>query len=390
MPTSAQDLIAAARLVVPEVAAAAVAAESPADRGVVIDVRDRHELDAGTIPGAAHLSRGNLELDIETHVPDRDTPITVYCEAGSRSLLAGRSLKELGYRNVRSLAGGFRSWRDHGFDVTREPTLTTAQHARYQRQIRLPEIGEAGQRKLLSARVLLIGAGGLGSPVALYLAAAGVGTLGVVDPDTVDASNLHRQILHTEARVGTAKTESTRLALGALNSDVRIETHAEALTSANARVLFDSYDVVVNGCDNFPTRYLANDMAVFTGTPLVDGSVNRFDGEVTTLLPGTSACYRCRYPEPPAPGAVPSCADAGVLGVLPGIVGTLQAAETLKLLLGRGRSLAGRLLRFDALEMTFREYTVAPDPECAVCSERPTITEPIDYAGFCGSELLPA
>ncbi|MGH3428122.1 MAG: ThiF family adenylyltransferase [Mycobacteriales bacterium] len=244
-------------------------------------------------------------------------------------------------------------------------------------------MGKPGQLRLLAARVLVIGAGGLGSPVALYLAAAGVGTIGISDFDTVDVSNLQRQIVHNETRVGIAKTDSARATLNALNSEVRVRTHPEPLNSENCAELFADYDIIVNGCDNFATRYLANDVAIFGGKPLVDGSVNRFTGEVTVVVPGTSACYRCRYPEPPDPTDAPSCSEAGVFGVLPGIIGSIQAVETIKLILNQGTSLAGRLLRLEALTMTFTEYSVPRDPACPVCGDAPSIIGPVDYVGFC-------
>lgn len=349
----------------------------------LIDVREQHEFDVGHIPDAIHMPHGVLESAIETQVPDRAAPLALYCAAGTRSRLAATTLRAMGYTDVATMTGGFDAWLEHGLPVIAASELTPAQCDRYSRHLLLPEVGVSGQRALLSARVLIIGAGGLGSPAALYLAAAGVGTLGIVDHDRVEVSNLQRQILHTQARVGTAKTASAGATLTALNSDVTVRQHQEPLSIANCRELFDAYDIVVNGCDNFPTRYLTNDVAVLTGTPLVDGSVHRFTGDVTVVLPGESACYRCRYPAPPTPQNAPSCSTAGVLGVLPGIVGTIQATETIKLILGRGSPLAGRLLRVDGLAMTFREYTVPRDPQCPVCGDHPTIDAPIDYDQFC-------
>jgi len=385
MAKSSRDLLDEARRVIPEVTPQHVQRDH--GKRTLIDVRERSEFDEGHIPGALHLSKGFIEPRIEDTVPDRDTPITLYCAAGVRSLLAARALHELGYTDVESLSGGFGAWKQAGFDFVVPHALTQAQKQRYSRHLLIPEIGEEGQRKLLEAKVLIIGAGGLGSPTALYLAAAGVGTIGFVDFDTVDVSNLQRQILHTEDRVGMRKTESARIALQAINSDVRVIEHNEMLSSDNAARIFEGYDIIVNGCDNFPTRYLANDVAIFTKKPLVDGGIFRFEGQLTTVIPHQSPCYRCRYPAPPPPEEAPSCAEAGVLGVLPGIVGVLQATEVIKLITGAGEPLAGRLLHVDALAMRFREFRIPRDPECPVCGENPSITEPIDYAGFCAAPV---
>jgi molybdopterin/thiamine biosynthesis adenylyltransferase len=382
MPSS-RDLLAAARAVVPEVTADEVHGRTPEPSRVLLDVRERNEFEEGYIPGAVHLSKGFLEIQIEEKVPDRSTPITLYCAGGIRSLLAARSLQDLGYERVESMAGGYAAWKARGYDFVVPRTLNAEQRLRYSRHLLIPEVGEVGQEKLLDAKVLLIGAGGLGAPAALYLAAAGVGTLGLLDFDTVDMSNLQRQVIHTNDRVGMAKTESARMTINALNPDVKVVEHREMLTSENAVQLFSQYDIVVNGCDNFPTRYLANDAALFARKPLVDGGIFRFEGQVTTVLPFASPCYRCRYPAPPPPEEAPSCAEAGVLGVLPGIVGLLQATEVVKLIIGMGEPLAGRLLHIDALDMRFREFRVPRDPHCPVCGENPTITEPIDYEGFC-------
>ncbi|MDB5113068.1 MAG: moeB [Chloroflexi bacterium] len=391
MPTSSRDLLAAARAVVPEVTVDEVHGRARDPRRVLLDVRERYEFEEGHLTGATHLSKGFLETQIEDRVADRSTPITLYCAGGVRSLLAARALRELGYEDVESMSGGFGAWKAKGYDFVVPRTLTPEQRLRYSRHLLIPEVGEEGQAKLLDARVLLIGAGGLGSPAALYLAAAGVGTLGLLDFDTVDMSNLQRQIIHSVDRVGMAKTESARIAINGLNPDVRVVEHREMLTSENAVELFSQYDVIVNGCDNFPTRYLANDAALFARKPLVDGGIFRFEGQVTTVLPFASPCYRCRYPSPPPPEEAPSCAEAGVLGVLPGIVGVLQATEVVKLIVGAGEPLAGRLLHVDALDMRFREFRVPRDPHCPVCGENPTITEPIDYEGFClNPNLAPA
>jgi adenylyltransferase/sulfurtransferase len=293
----------------------------------------------------------------------------------------------MGYQDVASMSGGFGAWKDAGLHFTVPRALTADQKLRYSRHLLMPEIGEAGQGKLLDAKVRMIGTGGRGSPAALYLTAAGVGTIGLVDFDTVDVSNLQRQVLHTQDRIGMAKTQSAKIALNALNPEVHVVEHNEVLNSESAPRLFRQYDVIVNGCDNFPTRYLANDVAIFERKPLVDGGIFRFEGQVSTVVPFVSPCYRCRYPLPPPPEEAPSCAEAGVLGVLPGIVGVLQATEVIKLILGVGQPLTGRLLAIDALDMRFREFRVPRDPECPVCGENPTITEPIDYEGFCAVPL---
>jgi sulfur-carrier protein adenylyltransferase/sulfurtransferase len=379
---SVNDVLAGARETVAESSPAEL--DSQLGRRLVIDVRERDEWDEGYIPSAHHISRGFLELRIENLAPDRSTPITLYCAGGVRSLLAAKNLQELGYADVESLWGGFRAWKSDGLQIEHPDALSDSQQQRYSRHLLIPEVGDAGQAKLLQSKVLILGAGGLGCPAALYLAAAGVGTIGLIDPDVVEVSNLQRQVLHTTDRVGRRKTESARQTLNALNPDVTVVEHTLALTSHNAREIFDGYDLIINGCDNFATRYLANDVAVFTGKPLVDGSILRFEGSVTTIIPGSSPCYRCRYPEPPPPGEVPSCSDAGVLGVVPGIVGTLQAAEALKVLLGIGQPLTGRVLHIDTLDAAWREFEVRRDPSCPVCGEHPTITEPIDYDAFCG------
>ena len=385
MTKSTRDLLNDARLVVGELTPQQVHG-APADR-LLIDVREDSEFAQGHITGAVHLSKGYIEMRIEDVARDRSRPITLYCAAGIRSLLAARALYEMGYADVRSMSGGFNAWKQAGFDFVVPQVFTAEQQQRYSRHLLIPEIGETGQRKLLESRVLIIGAGGLGSPAALYLAAAGVGTIGFVDFDTVDLSNLQRQVLHTEDRIGMRKTESARIALHALNSEVRVVAHDEMLSGENARRLFEDYDVIVNGCDNFPTRDLANDVAIFTKKPLVDGGIFRFEGQLTTVIPFQSPCYRCRYPSPPPPEEAPSCAEAGVLGVLPGIVGVLQATEVIKLITGAGEPLTGRLLHIDALSMRFREFRVPRDPECPVCGESPSITEPIDYAGFCAAPI---
>src|SRR5882724_9530269 len=374
-----------ARQLVPEVSPEQLKARlDKGEHPIVLDVREKEEIRQGYVPGALSLPRGFLEMRVEEAVPDKNTPVVAYCGSGTRSLLAGRILKELGYTNVVSMRGGFTAWKNQGLPVKEDRQFTPEQQIRYSRHFLLPEVGEKGQAKLLDAKVLCIGAGGLGSPAAFYLAAAGVGTLGIVDMDVVDLSNLQRQILYTNDRIGMPKTESARLTLQALNPDVRIAEVRERLSSENAFRIFEPFDVIVNGCDNFPTRYLANDAAVMLKKPLVDGAIWQFEGQATVFYPPQGPCYRCLFPEPPPPGVVPSCAEAGVLGVLPGVIGSIQATEAIKLLLGTGDSLIGRLLLYDALEMRFRELKLTKDPRCPVCGEQPTIRELIDYEDFCG------
>src|SRR5438477_7228792 len=350
---------------------------------VLVDVREKHEWNEGHIPGAVHVPRGYLELQVEEAVPDKDKTVVLYCAGGVRSLMAGATLQQMGYKNVVSMAGGFGAWKGNGYSFVQPRTMSEAQAKRYSRHLLVPEVGEQGQFKLLDSRVLLIGAGGLGSPAAFYLAAAGVGTIGIIDADVVDESNLQRQILHNTKRVGQYKAESARETIEALNPDVKVITYIERLDETNVRRIIADYDVILDGTDNFPTRYLLNDAAILENKPVVHGSVFRFEGQLTVFKPHEGPCYRCLYPEPPPPELAPSCAEGGVLGVLPGIVGSLQASETLKLALGIGETLAGRLLLFDALSTEFSEVTLRRDPDCPVCGEHPTITEYIDYVEFC-------
>lgn len=357
-----------------------IASDSPA----IVDVREQAEWDEGHVPGAVHVPRGNLESRIESAVPDRLRSVVVYCGSGSRSAFAAKTLEELGYENVVSLAGGFTDWKRNGlpFDVPR--VLDADKRRRYSRHLLIPEVGEAGQTKLLDSRMLLIGAGGLGSPASLYLAAAGVGTLGIVDDDAVDETNLQRQIVHSTERLGESKADSAKRTIEALNPDVTVKVFKERLTSENVdRILGEGWDVIVDGADNFPTRYLLNDASIWHDIPVVHGSIYRFEGQTTVFKPREGPCYRCLFPQPPPPELAPSCAEGGVLGVLPGIVGSLQANEALKLALGMGDPLVGRLLLFDALETQFTEIALRRDPECPVCGENPTITEYIDYVEFC-------
>lgn len=351
----------------------------------LIDVREPDEHSQGMIPGTLHIPRGFLELRIERCVPDRATPVVLYCASGTRSVLAARSLRELGYARVSSLAGGFTAWKRAGLPWEQPVSLRPDQETRYSRHTLLPEVGLAGQLKLLSSRVLCIGAGGLGSPSSMYLAAAGVGTIGVVDDDIVDASNLQRQILHSTERVGTAKVESAEQTLRALNPDVKVDKHRARITSANALALIAPYDVIIDGADNFATRYLVNDAALRLGKPVVHASIFRFEGQITVFPANGAPCYRCLYPQPPPAEEAPSCAEAGVLGVLPGIMGVLQATEAIKLVLGLGDSLAGRLLVYDALKTRFRELKLRRDPACPTCGDavdRGQIPL-IDYDQFC-------
>lgn len=359
-------------------------ADSPAD-ATLIDVREEDEWVQGHIPGAVWIPRGFLEIRIEDAVPDRDRPIVLYCAGGTRSALAARALAELGYKNTKSMAGGFGAWKRNGYPFDVPAVLDADQKLRYSRHTMLPEVGEEGQIRLLKAKVLCIGAGGLGSPAALYLAAAGVGTIGIVDDDVVDASNLQRQILHATSRVGEPKVESAEATLRGLNPDVQVARHALRLTSDNVLDVLEGYDLVVDGADNFQTRYLLNDAALKLGVPVIHSSIFRFEGQLTAFAGEGGPCYRCLYPEPPPPEEAPSCQEAGVFGVLPGVMGVLQATEAIKMILGIGEGLPGRLLMYDALRTKVRELKLRRDPRCATCGEgvdRSQI-ELIDYAAFC-------
>jgi molybdopterin/thiamine biosynthesis adenylyltransferase/rhodanese-related sulfurtransferase len=356
-----------------------------ARRPALIDVREPDEHAQGMIPGTVHIPRGFLELRIERNVPDRDTPVVIYCASGTRSVLAARSLGELGYTNVSSLAGGFTGWKRAGLAWEQPISLRPDQEARYSRHTMLPEVGIAGQLKLLGAKVLCIGAGGLGSPSSMYLAAAGIGTIGMIDDDVVDASNLQRQILHGTDRVGVAKVESAETTLRGLNPDVKVDKHRTRITSDNALALIAPYDVIIDGADNFATRYLVNDSALRLGKPVIHASIFRFEGQITVFPATGSPCYRCLFPKPPPAEDAPSCAEAGVLGVLPGIMGVLQATEAIKLILGLGETLAGRLVVYDAIKTRFRELRLRRDPACPTCGDgvdRSAIPL-IDYEQFC-------
>jgi len=349
----------------------------------LIDVREGEEHSAGRILGAVSVPRGFLEMRIDEKAR-RDEKLVLYCAGGVRSALAAKTLADLGFDDVSSMAGGYGRWTDRGFPVDRPFSMTREQKERYRRHLAIPEVGEGGQERLLKAKVLLMGAGGLGSPAALYLAAAGVGTLGLVDMDVVDLSNLQRQVIHTVERAGQPKTASAQAAIAALNPDVEVVQFQERLVAQNVLDILEGFDLVVDGGDNFPTRYLLNDACVKLGKPNVHGSVYRFEGQVTTFVPRQGPCYRCLYPQPPPADLAPSCAEAGVMGVLPGIIGLLQANEALKLVLGIGQPLVGRLLTFDGLSTRFGELKLRRDPSCPVCAEGRQI-EFIDYEQFCST-----
>jgi molybdopterin/thiamine biosynthesis adenylyltransferase/rhodanese-related sulfurtransferase len=376
------DLLAKIKSEITEVEPVDAAARQ--EGAVFVDVREQNEWDTGYIPGALHVPLASLGGEIERLVPDRTLPVVIYCARGNRSAYAAKTLEGLGYEDVASLAGGIEDWKTQGYPLATESELSQEALRRYSRHLLIPEVGVEGQTKLLQARILLIGAGGLGSPAALYLAAAGVGTLGIVDADVVDETNLQRQVVHNTARLGTSKVQSAAETLQALNPDVHVRAFEERLTSENVdRILSEDWDVIVDGADNFPTRYLVNDASVWHGVPVVHGSIYRFEGQVTVFKPGEGPCYRCLFPAPPPPELAPSCAEGGVLGVLPGIIGSLQANEAIKLVLGIGQPLIGRLLLFDALTTSFTEVVLRRDPACPVCGEHPTVTEYIDYVEFC-------
>src|SRR5690349_5118269 len=360
---------------------------------VLLDVRETEEWDAGHIPGAKHVPRGYLESRVEGAIgADRSRRVVVYCASGQRSALAANTLKELlGYENVASMNGGITLWKDRGYDVEVPVSLTKEQRERYSRHLLVPEIGLEGQTKLLNAKVLLLGAGGLGSPTALYLAAAGVGTLGVVDDDEVDLSNLQRQVIHTTDRIGVPKVDSAEIAIKGINPDVKVVKYKTRLDASNIMEIIDGYDVIVDGVDNFPTRYLLNDATVRLGIPVVSASILGFDGQLSVFKPHDGPCYRCLYPVPPPAELAPSCGANGVLGVLPGTMGLLQATEVVKLVTGAGEPLVGRLLLYEALGATFTELKVRRDPECPICSRDPSeITDDEmgvfpDYEAFCAA-----
>ena len=382
MARSYQDLLASAREQVPEVQVSDLAARrAQGDDPLVIDIREQAEWDEGHIPGAVFVPRGNLESRI-AGVAKPGQEVILSCASGNRSLLAGVTLQQMGFENVSSLAGGFARWKQSGQSWDLPQTLTADQRSRYSRHILIPEIGEEGQQKLLNSRALLIGAGGLGSPAAFYLAAAGVGTIGLVDDDVVDASNLQRQIIHTTDRVGMNKGESAKIAIEALNPDVKVDVHPFRVTRDNVLDLVAGYDVIIDGTDNFPTRYLMSDVSLMSNTPLIHASILRFEGHASTFLPYDGPCYRCLFPEPPPPDMAPSCGEAGVLGVLCGVMGNIMATEAIKVMLGIGDTLSGRLVIYDALDMTFTELKVRRDPDCPACGPNAHL-EFRDYDAWC-------
>jgi len=378
-----RDLLSAAKSQITEVDTAVAADTIAAGNAVVLDVREPDEFEQGALPEVVHIPRGHLEAQVETRIIDKSTPVVVYCAGGVRSAFAAKTLQELGYTNVVSMAGGFGKWKDEGRTWLTPVALSAEQRNRYQRHLLLPEVGVAGQAKLLSSKVLLLGAGGLGSPAALYLAAAGVGTIGIVDMDEVDASNLQRQILHNIDRIGDRKVDSAKKTLTMLNPDVNVVTYDTRLAAANIIDIISGYDVIVDGADNFPSRYLLNDASVKLGIPVVHGSIFRFEGMVSVFHPLRGPTYRDMVPEPPPAEMAPSCAEAGVLGVLPGIVGSIQALETIKLLLELGDSLIGRILAIDTTEMTFRTFNLRKDPKNVVTYENRDRIQLRDLDGVC-------
>jgi sulfur-carrier protein adenylyltransferase/sulfurtransferase len=369
MPKTYAELLREARSEIREITPAEADALRRRGGVALVDVREASEWDQGHVPGARHISKSYVEQDIEAAVPDRSTPVVLYCAGGIRSLFAAQTLRAMGYGDVVSMSGGFGAWKSQGLEWTQPVRLTDTQKLRYSRHLLIPEVGSAGQVKLLSSKVLLIGAGGLGSPAALYLAAAGVGTIGIIDFDVVDLSNLQRQVIHASDRVGEKKVESARRTITALNPDVTVVGHEEMLVADNVERIITGYDAIVDGTDTFETRYILNDAAIVAGIPVIHASVFRFEGQITTFIPFEGPCYRCLYPTPPPPELAPGCSVAGVLGVVPGVMGLLQANEVLKVLLGIGTTLAGRLLLFDALETEFTELRLRRDPACPVCSD---------------------
>jgi molybdopterin/thiamine biosynthesis adenylyltransferase/rhodanese-related sulfurtransferase len=378
-----RELLSQTKARIREISTEEAEAAREADGAVVLDVREPEEYEQGAIPGSVHIARGNLESQVEGRLLDKGAPVIVFCAGGVRSAFAAETLGQLGYGDVVSVAGGFNRWKDEGRDWKVPTVLSPEQRNRYQRHLLLPEVGVEGQQRLLAARVLLLGAGGLGSPAALYLAAAGVGTLGIIDMDVVDESNLQRQILHNMDRIGERKVDSAKKTLTAINPDVDVVTYDMRLDAGNVVELLSQFDVVIDGADNFPSRYLLNDASLKTNTPVVHGSIFRFEGQATVFKPFDGPCYRCMIPEPPPAELAPSCAEAGVLGVLPGIIGSIQALEAIKLILGIGDDLSGRLLAYDSLEQSFRTFKVNRDPECPACSLDPDDIVIAEYDEFC-------
>lgn len=379
-----EDRLAALRATIEEVAPQQVPALQE-QGAALIDIREAEEVATGSPQGAQRVSRGFLELRIAEIAADPEQTLLLLCGGGNRSLLAAEDLRQLGYRDVRSVAGGFERWKTEGLPFSVPDLADADTRQRYARQIALPELGEGGQARLSAARVLLVGAGGLGSPAALYLAAAGIGTVGLVDDDRVERSNLHRQVLHRDDRVGQSKVDSARATLEALNPRIRVQTHALRLSADNVESVLGDYDIVVDGSDNFPTRYLVNDACIHLGLPNVYGAVQGFEGQVAVFAAGGQPCYRCLFPEPPAPGQAPACSEAGVLGVVPGIIGLFQALEVQKLVTGFGEPLLGRLLHFDARRNHLRLLRLPADAGCAYCAPGAAFPGYIDYQRFCGA-----
>jgi len=386
MPTF-RDLLTATKSEIAEVTTAE-AEQLRADGATVLDVREADEFEQGAIPGAVFIPRGHLEGQIEGRIGDKDTKIVVHCAGGVRSAFAAKTLNELGYTDVASMAGGFNKWKDEGRDWKTPQVLTPEQRNRYQRHLLVPEIGDEGQQKLLDAKVLLLGAGGLGSPAGLYLAAAGVGTIGIIDMDVVDASNLQRQIMHNTDRIGDRKVDSAKKTLTLLNPDVNVVTYDRRLDASNVEEIIAGYDIIIDGADNFPVRYMLNDASVKLGIPVVHGSIFRFEGQITVFDPLHGPTYRDMLPEPPPAEMAPSCAEAGVLGALPGIIGTIQAVEAMKIILGVGSPLVGRYLTFDALDMEFREYKLRKDPRNEITWENRDQIEVVELEGLCAPAPL--
>lgn len=383
---SFRELLAATKEQIREVDTAE-AAQLVQNGSVTLDVREPEEFEQGALVGATHIPRGQLESHIENRIPNRDVPIVAYCAAGTRSAFVAKTLKDLGYTNVVSMDGGFTKWKSEGRPWETPQVLDVRQRNRYQRHLSLPEVGEKGQQKLLEAKVLLLGAGGLGSPAAMYLAAAGVGTIGIIDMDVVDESNLQRQVIHNTERVGQRKVDSARQTITSLNPDVNVVTFDTRLGADNILELLSGWDAVIDGADNFPSRYLLNDASVKLGIPVIHGSIFRFEGQVTVFDPLQGPTYRDYVPVPPPPELAPSCAEAGVLGVLPGVIGSIQALETIKVILNLGDSLRGRILAFDALEMTFREYKLRIDPENQVTYANRDRIEIVEFDDICSPTI---
>jgi sulfur-carrier protein adenylyltransferase/sulfurtransferase len=385
-----REMLATAKAAIREITTADAEEELARPGAILLDVREPDEYEQGAIDGSVHLPRGNLESSIEGRIPDKSAHVLVMCAGGVRSAFAADTMQQLGYTDVASIAGGFNRWKDEGRAWAAPRALSAEQRNRYQRHLLLPEVGETGQLKLLDSKVLLLGAGGLGSPAALYLAAAGVGTIGIIDMDVVDASNLQRQILHNTDRIGERKVDSAKKTLTLINPDVNVVTYDVRLGADNILDIIDGYDVIVDGTDNFPTRYLVNDASLLKRIPVVHGSIFRFEGQATVFNPYVGPCYRCLLPEPPPAELAPSCSEAGVLGVLPGIVGSLQAVEAIKILLGIGDTLQGRLLAYDALEQSFRTFKVRRDPACPACGPDAAPIVIAEYDDLCMPHAIEA